>query len=45
MKCLIFCSLQAVVVSIDPKRVWVADPATTTHNCVKSSKTGEGRKG
>lgn len=37
--------LQAVVVSIDPKRVWVADPATTTHHCVKSSKTGEGRKG
>lgn len=31
---------QAVVVSIDPKRVWVADPATTTHHCVKSSKTG-----
>ncbi|PRW58480.1 imidazole glycerol phosphate synthase chloroplastic [Chlorella sorokiniana] len=31
---------QAVVVSIDPKRVWVADPANTTHHCVKSSKTG-----
>ena len=33
--------LQAVVVSIDPKRVWVADPATTTHHCVKASTPGE----
>ena len=31
---------QAVVVSIDPKRVWVADPSETTHNCVKASKPG-----
>jgi imidazole glycerol phosphate synthase subunit HisF len=32
---------QAVVVSIDPRRVWVASPEDTTHHTVKSSKTGE----
>ena len=32
---------QAVVVSIDPRRVWVASPEDTTHHTVKTSKTGE----
>jgi imidazole glycerol phosphate synthase subunit HisF len=31
---------QAVVVSIDPRRVWVASPEDTTHHTVKTSKTG-----
>lgn len=31
---------QAVVISIDPRRVYVADPADTTHACVKTSKPG-----
>ena len=31
---------QAVVVSIDPRRVYVADPADTTHTCVKASAAG-----
>lgn len=31
---------QAVVISVDPTRVWVADPSTTTHHLVESSKTG-----
>lgn len=32
--------LQAVVVSIDPKRVYVADPSATTHTCVKAATPG-----
>jgi glutamine amidotransferase/cyclase len=31
---------QAVVVSIDPRRVYVSDPSETTHTCVKASKPG-----
>jgi glutamine amidotransferase/cyclase len=31
---------QAVVVSIDPRRVYVADPASTTHVTVKTAKPG-----
>lgn len=31
---------QAVVVSIDPRRVYVSDPAETPHTCVKASKPG-----
>ncbi len=31
---------QAVVVSIDPRRVWVADPADCPHATVRSSRTG-----
>jgi imidazole glycerol phosphate synthase subunit HisF len=31
---------QAVVVSIDPRRVYVADPDDTTHTCVKASQPG-----
>lgn len=31
---------QAVVVSIDPKRVWVADPATCKHSLVHSANRG-----
>lgn len=31
---------QAVVVSIDPRRVWVADPATVRHACVRAPKPG-----
>lgn len=33
---------QAVVISIDPKRVYVASPQDTTHFTVKTSKPGEG---
>lgn len=31
---------QAVVVSIDPRRVYVSDPEDTPHACVKASKPG-----
>ncbi|KAF5839125.1 hypothetical protein DUNSADRAFT_1523 [Dunaliella salina] len=31
---------QAVVVSIDPKRVYVADPSQVKHKCTKTSKPG-----
>ncbi len=31
---------QAVVVSIDPRRVWVHDPAACRHATVRSSRTG-----
>lgn len=31
---------QAVVVSIDPRRVWVADPAACPHETVESASTG-----
>ena len=31
---------QAVVVSIDPQQVWVADPAACPHATVKSARTG-----
>ncbi|GMH44773.1 hypothetical protein BSKO_12725 [Bryopsis sp. KO-2023] len=31
---------QAVVVSIDPKRVYVSDPEQCPHSCVKTEKTG-----
>lgn len=31
---------QAVVVSIDPRRVYVSDPADTPHTCVKASSPG-----
>ena len=31
---------QAVVISIDPRRVWVKDPSETKNRCVKSAKTG-----
>lgn len=31
---------QAVVVSIDPRRVYVSDPADTPHTCVKATKPG-----
>ena len=31
---------QAVVVSVDPRRVWVQKPELTRHSCVKSSKRG-----
>ncbi|KAK9820594.1 hypothetical protein WJX72_012064 [[Myrmecia] bisecta] len=31
---------QAVVISIDPRRVYVADPAACTHTCVKASQPG-----
>ncbi|KAF6260117.1 hypothetical protein COO60DRAFT_1294530 [Scenedesmus sp. NREL 46B-D3] len=31
---------QAVVVSIDPRRVYVKDPSETTHTCVKASVPG-----
>eukprot|EP00775_Hariotina_reticulata_P003003 gene3003-3284_t len=31
---------QAVVVSIDPRRVYVADPSETGHTCVKASQPG-----
>ncbi|PPJ54826.1 hypothetical protein CBER1_08434 [Cercospora berteroae] len=31
---------QAVVVSVDPKRVYVADPSTTTHNTLETSFPG-----
>ena len=31
---------QAVVVSIDPKRVYVEDPSVTPHNTVKSKSLG-----
>lgn len=31
---------QAVVVSIDPRRVYVADPSEMAHTCVKASKPG-----
>jgi glutamine amidotransferase/cyclase len=31
---------QAVVVSVDPRRVYVADPASTTHVTVKTAKPG-----
>jgi glutamine amidotransferase/cyclase len=31
---------QAVVVSIDPRRVYVSDPSETTHTCVKAAKPG-----
>jgi len=31
---------QAVVVSIDPRRVWVADPADCPHATVRSARTG-----
>ena len=36
---------QAVVVSIDPRRVWVADPAECPHATVRSSRTGALRQG
>ena len=35
---------QAVVVSIDPRRVWVQDPATCRHATVRSSRTGAHRR-
>jgi glutamine amidotransferase/cyclase len=28
---------QAVVISVDPRRVWVSDPSETTHTTVKSA--------
>lgn len=31
---------QAVVVSIDPKRVWIEDPSTCHHVCIKSIHQG-----
>ncbi len=31
---------QAVVVSIDPRRVYVSDPADCSHQCVKTSRPG-----
>ena len=31
---------QAVVVSVDPKQVWVADPLTCPHSLVKSASRG-----
>ena len=31
---------QAVVVSVDPKRVYVADPSTTTHNLIETTTPG-----
>ncbi|KAI9313071.1 hypothetical protein BX666DRAFT_1864854 [Dichotomocladium elegans] len=31
---------QAVVISVDPRRVYVKDPKETTHHVVKNSKTG-----
>ena len=31
---------QAVVVSIDPRRVYVADPASVRHACVRAAKPG-----
>jgi glutamine amidotransferase/cyclase len=31
---------QAVVVSIDPRKVFVSDPADTPHTCVKASTPG-----
>ena len=31
---------QAVVVSIDPRRVYVSDPTSVKHNTVKTSKLG-----
>lgn len=37
--------LQAVVVSIDPKRVYVADPETCKHKTVKTSKPGPNGEG
>ena len=33
---------QAVVISIDPRRVWVKDPSETKNKCVASAKTGPG---
>jgi glutamine amidotransferase/cyclase len=33
---------QAVVISIDPRRVWVKDPSETKNTCVASAKTGPG---
>ncbi|KAF8059384.1 HISN4 [Scenedesmus sp. PABB004] len=33
---------QAVVVSIDPRRVYVADPGATPHACVKAAEPGPG---
>ena len=35
---------QAVVVSIDPRRVWVHDPANCRHATVRSSRTGAQRR-
>lgn len=31
---------QAVVISVDPKRVWVADPASCPHSLVESANRG-----
>lgn len=31
---------QAVVISVDPKRVYVSDPSTTSHTTIKTTKVG-----